>query len=50
MLTSLPILIPLTAAAICVLGWGRVGLHRLISVGAMLAHLVVSITLLDVVR
>ena len=50
MLTVLPILIPLTAAALCVACWGRVRAHRSIAVLAMLAHLVVSIALLTTVR
>ncbi|GAB4547518.1 MAG: Na+/H+ antiporter subunit D [Phycisphaerales bacterium] len=50
MLVALPILIPLTGAALCVLCWGRVALHRVIGVCSMLALLAVSIQLLLTVR
>jgi multicomponent Na+:H+ antiporter subunit D len=50
MLIALPILIPLAASALCILFWGRVKLHRAISVTAMLAHVAVSIVLLLEVR
>ncbi|MEM8835519.1 MAG: proton-conducting transporter membrane subunit [Planctomycetota bacterium] len=50
MLITLPILLPLLAASVCLLFWGRVRLHKAIAVLTMGGHLWASITLLAQVR
>ncbi|MBT8208433.1 MAG: Na+/H+ antiporter subunit D [Acidimicrobiia bacterium] len=50
MLVALPILLPLFAAALCVLSWGRVRLHMAIAVITMVVHSAIAVLLLLEVR
>ena len=50
MLVTLPILLPLLAAVLCLLSWRHVRLQMTLAVGTMLAHVVVAILLFSEVR